>query len=139
MKYLVLFLLVMFSCNVNASEPKATIDINSYIPICRHELFSEDDTVKEKARVCYIAHLLRNDEFEEFKLRGEDMPMALLDESLEFLVKSCNFYWFYNRTQTNRCYYFKNLYNESCKESCDKGVLCLKPNDHMCKTLEKLK
>lgn len=108
MKYLVLFLLVMFSCNVYAE----TLPLGERIKRMPYELkqkviencetanYSDDvDDIKRKANVCFLAS-----EILAFDEQNTKSRKAFLD-FYRYLVKSCNFYDLtYNKEYCDRIY-----------------------------------
>lgn len=133
MKYLVLFILLMFSCSVNADEKLTSIDLSSYIPQCTYELFSKKTTNQQKSDICFIAYVYKADEFK----RKADFQIVLSANDL--LVKSCN----YSRSKSNKlqnkaCNDAKDIYNEYCMNCGIDYENCLYSPD-LCMILERLK
>ena len=92
MKYLILLLLVMFSCNVNANNGDLIDFVNSltstekqhFIKACETDNFKTITDIQEKALVCRVAATIKS-------YYSKKNRQALLD-MYRYGVKSCNYY-----------------------------------------------
>jgi hypothetical protein len=92
MKYLVLLLLVMFSCNVNAETVQDRInrltntEKQNYVNACETDNFGSINNIKSKANVCTVAAFIvvANDRYYQYRQTKVD--------SRRYIVKSCNYY-----------------------------------------------
>lgn len=98
MKYLVLFLLVMFSCNVNADVSYTDVYLTlsehekqMFLNQCRLENFHQNATYVYKGNVCIYAAKYTFDKTEDpYYFRQHD---ELFYEAMRYLVKAGNFHY----------------------------------------------
>lgn len=136
MKYLILFLLLMFSCNVNAGvsvlEYYLTLseyEKQMYLNQCRLENYSKNiSTHVQKGEVCHIAYMYTIDkvlnEADIFSSKG----LLLQAEGLLYLNKACLYDKLSNiKPKINKCKErYKNIYENilKCNTSIHTRVLC---------------
>ena len=112
MKYLVLFLLVMFSCNINAdvtlfdyyltlSEQQKQTLVN----YCKLENFPENTSFDTKGDVCYYASFYIN----ELMSKEEKTRYLLSQESIRYMNKAC-YYYKVSNSKINRINMCKETY-----------------------------
>lgn len=103
MKYLILLLLVMFSCNINADVSYADVyrtlsdtQIETYVNNCKLENFPVNTSNLDKGDICILAwyHTDKKEEKERKRKRKSiSNEKSFFYEKYRYLVKAGNFFY----------------------------------------------